>query len=358
MNSHCYIKRLYLRNFRNFSEAEAVFSPRLNILHGENAQGKTNLLEAIYLIATGRSFRAERLQDLIKQGEKFFFLDAQIIKDGIEHSVQITFDGITKKLILNQNQYGLLQHLIGLLPSVLFTPYDAELIDGSPAMRRRFLNLHLAQSNPLYIHHLSRYIRAMKQRNAQLKTKQMTGIECWEAEMAHSATYILQSRLKLMDSLHGPFKYFGQTLSGKTELHELRFYPAHPPSVNAYQAQLVKNRVRDEMLGSTQSGPHRDDFSIFIDSKQACDFASEGQKKTAISALKFSDWQQLTEQIGVPALFGIDDLGLNLDEKRQELLRSKLGEMGQIFVTMPQLLASWNQNANPTSFMIAAGSIS
>ncbi len=349
-----HLKSLYLRNFRNYAEAEVFFSPTLNVMHGFNAQGKTNLLEAIYLVATGRSFRAEQLVDLIKQGERFFFIEAKIEKEGIEHTVQISFDGIVKKLTLDNNAYSTLQHLIGLLPSVLYTPSDSELIDGSPAIRRRFLNIHLAQSDPLYIHHLSRYWRAMKQRNALLKIKQLEGIECWEEEMAQSAAYLWQKRETLIAEIQAPLRLMSEKLAGSAEQHEIKF---HPSFTDNYLAQLKKSRPREIQLGATLTGPHRDDFCLWIEGKEARGFASEGQKKTAVAALRLAERELLTQTAETSALLGIDDLGLHLDEKRQSLLRGMLASLGQVFVTTPELPPSWEELADARKFLVTSGTI-
>lgn len=351
-----FLKSIYLRNFRNWTDAEVSFSPTLNIFYGENAQGKTNLLEAIYLIAVGRSFRAEQLNDLIRRGESFFFLEAKIEKEGIEHTIQISFDGAAKKLTLDNNGYTTLQHLIGLLPSVLYTPTDTDLVDGAPTFRRRFLNLHLAQSDPLYIHHFSRYWRAMKQRNSLLKSKILAGIESFEFEMASSAHYLLQKREQLIDQLQAPLASLGKQLSGKNEHYEIRFIPSQPPTREAYLLQLQKNRPRELILSQTLTGPHRDDFTLSINGHPAKGFASEGQKKTAAAALRFAEWTLLSQSTQTKALLGVDDLGLHLDENRQTHFRSMLESLGQVFVTTPHL-PTWAHVADTRKFLIADGTI-
>lgn len=329
-----YLKSLYLRNFRNYKEAEVPLAPKLNVFYGDNAQGKTNLLEAIYLIATGRSFRTQHLSELIRSGESFFFLEAQIIRDAVSQTVQISFDGQNRQLRLDANSYNSFHPLLGILPSVLYTPCDIELISGSPTERRRFLNLHLAQSDPLYVHHLTRFWRAMKQRNCLLKSKRKEGIEPWELEMAASAEYIAKAREEMIAELKGPLLSEGQKLTGAKETHELHLQISQSKN---YLAQLQKNRPREMELGMTLSGPHRDDLSLLIDGKSARLFASEGQKKTAIAALRLAEWERLCKRVGANALMGIDDLGLHLDETRQKLLRSALDNLGQVFITTPNL---------------------
>jgi DNA replication and repair protein RecF len=329
-----FLKSLYLRNFRNYVEAEVHLAPGLNVFYGDNAQGKTNLLEAIYLIATGRSFRSQHLSELIRSGESFFLLEAEIVRDRVTQRVKLTFDEQNRHLQLDAHTYSSFHPLLGLLPSVLYTPHDTELISGSPAIRRRFLNLHLAQSDPLYVHHLTRFWRAMKQRNCLLRSKNKETLDYWEMEMAQSAGYILQARHNMVAELKNPLQKQSAQLSSSQETHELQLQVSQG---KAYLQQLQKNRPRETELGLTLTGPHRDDLSLLIDHKPARLFASEGQKRTAIAALRLAEWTRLTERVGAPALLGIDDFGLHLDEGRQRLLRTALSPLGQVFVTTPIL---------------------
>ena len=152
------LKTLYLRNFRNYEEATTTFNSRLNFIWGDNAEGKTNLLEAIYLLSTGRSFRTQHLSELIRTGESFFYLEGECIEQGISQTIKLSFDGKNKRLQLNASTHSSFNPLLGTLPLILHAPTDSELIAGSPLYRRRFLNFHLAQSDPLYVHHLSRFV--------------------------------------------------------------------------------------------------------------------------------------------------------------------------------------------------------
>ncbi|MBU6384026.1 MAG: DNA replication and repair protein RecF [Verrucomicrobia bacterium] len=321
-----HLKSLYLRNFRNYAEAQFSFADKLNIVYGDNAQGKTSLLEAIYLIATGRSFRTDTLSDLIRSGESFFFLEAHILRDAILQRVQVSFDGQTRKVQLDATTYATFHPLLGILPTVLYTPYDLELISGSPMERRRFLNLHLAQSDPIYVHHLTRFWRAMKQRNCLLRSKTLDGIECWEAEMVSSAEYIGKARAEMIQELDLPKLV--------AERQELQLQLSANPKT--YLQTLHKNRGKEMELGLTLVGPHRDDLTILIDGKPARMFASEGQKKTTIAALKFAEWDRLSRRVGAPALICFDDLSGALDDARQALIQERLSTLGQVFITTPQ----------------------
>ena len=349
-----YLKTLYLRHFRNYDEAEVSFGPRLNAICGDNAQGKTNLLEAIALVSTGRSFRTQHLSELIQEGHPFFYLEAEIVRDGVAQTAKLSFDGQNRRLQLNANTFATFNPLLGTLPSILSAPDDVDLIAGSPTLRRRFLNLHLAQSDPLYVHHLARFWRAMKQRNCLLRSKSGEAIECWEVEMAQSAAYLSQVRQELIEDLKEPLSAQSRRLSRETETVELRFHPTHSLQPETYLQQLQKMRAREKELGLTLHGPHRDDLSFWIGAKPAKIFASVGQRKTAVTSLRLAEWERLSKRIGAPPLMAIDDFGWPLDAIRQELLRTFLQSMGQVFLTTPSPAGAFE---NGHSLQIKQGQI-
>jgi DNA replication and repair protein RecF len=324
------ITRLYLRQFRNYKETSLEFGPRINLIHGRNAQGKTNLLEALYLLGTGRSFRTLHLKELIQQETPFFFLEAEFVKDGICQHLRLSFDGQVKKLDYNNTSYAHFSNLLGLLPIVLLAPEDVAIITGAPADRRRFLDLHLAQSDPLYVHHLSRYHKALKQRNFLLKKKSEVSLSTWEALMVTSATYLRQKRQEALTTLAPHLKTALFELSCHQDTLETHFIPSYTDNYAPY-------RSKDFLLGSTLVGPHRDDLDILINGKSARSFASQGQLRSAIAALRLAEWRQLHELHGTPPLFCIDDFGVHLDAQRRELLLSKLSSFGQVFLTSPMV---------------------
>ena len=299
-NLQVYLKTLILKNFRNFKELEAHFSDHLNVFYGENAQGKTNLLEAIYFVSTGRSLRTNLLKELIREKESYFRIEAEVIRDEVPQRIQITYDGHTKGLKIDGNTYGSFHPLLGILPTVLYTPYDIQLITGSPTERRRFLNIELAQSDPLYVHHLTIYWRAMKQRNCLLRKKSLDAIESWEKQMVNSAEYITQARVEMIETLKDPLAKEAKSLS--SEEHDLSLSLS---AAKDYLKQLQKNRSREMELGVTLNGPHRDDIALYIDQSLARTKASEGQKKTMIAALKLAEWERLSNRIDEPALMGL-----------------------------------------------------
>ncbi len=245
--------------------------------------------------------------------------------------IRLSFDGKCRELECNSTKSSSFTPLLGQLPSCLYAPTDLELIAGPPALRRRFLNLHLTQSDPLYVHHLLRFHRALKQRNILLKTKQLESISCWEEEMAASSLYLVEKRRLLTLELNDLLPVTTRLLCG--EAIHLEY---HPSQSELYLAEMQKNRAREQMMGFTLTGPHRDDLDILVDQKPAHVYASEGQKRTALFALRLAEWHRLEKRIEAPPLFAIDDLELHLDRERQVLFQKAVEGLGQVFITSPQ----------------------
>jgi DNA replication and repair protein RecF len=344
------LKALLLRNFRNYKEKTFHFSPNLNVIFGKNALGKTNILEAIYLLSTGRSFRTPFLKNLIKQGENYFYIEAEIIKDGVSQKIKIFFDNKTKKIFYNTKKLPSFINLLGIMPSTIHSPYDVDLISGYPSSRRRFLNLYLAQVDPLYIHHLSRFFKALKQRNYLLKKGILTTIDIFENEMAKSATYLGFARKKHLLSLKNPLSDVIKVISDRKENISIRYMPGFrcfedmKKTFHSYLNQLEETRKKDLFLKTTQFGPHRDDFLIHLSGKNVKNFASEGQKRSIMIALKIAEYKLLCKNIQGSAIMNIDDLGIHLDMKRQNLLKSVVESLNQVFITTPIFPEIWKES--------------
>lgn len=275
------------------------------------------------------------MSELIQEGKPHFYLEAEIVRDQVAQTIKLSFDGTHKRLQLNANEYPTFTPLLGSFPSILSAPDDIDLITNSPSYRRRFLNLHLAQSDPLYVHHLARFWRAMKQRNCLLKSKKLETLDCWESEMGQSAEYIYGARKDFLEQLKESLEIQGKHLSSEMESIEIRFQPTYPQPSSAYQSHLKKMRNREKEMGATLHGPHRDDLTFQINAKPARSFASEGQKKTIVTALRLAQWQHLHRQIETPPFLAIDDFGGTLDTQRQKHLSRFLTTAGQVFLTTP-----------------------
>ncbi|HEX4839074.1 MAG TPA: DNA replication and repair protein RecF [Rhabdochlamydiaceae bacterium] len=323
-----FIQRLYLRHFRNYSEADVSFSQDVNLIRGSNAQGKTNLLEALYLLGTGRSFRTPHLKEMIQNDASFFFIEAEFLKDGIAQRIRLSFDGEIKKLDYNNTSYAHFSNLLGLLPIVLLAPEDVLLITGAPAERRRFLDIHLAQSDPLYVYHLTRYHKAVKHRNFLLRKKTTASIETWESLMVISAAYLRQKRQETVTTLIEGLKAGMLELSNQSDLLEIKYN-------SSYTENYLYHRAKELILGTTLIGPHRDDLEILINGQEARSFASQGQLRSAVAAMRLAQWHHLKDRHQAPPLFCIDDFGVHLDGARREALLEKIAGFGQVFLTSP-----------------------
>lgn len=327
------IHSLYLRNFRNYAQLELEFSPSVNLIRGNNAQGKTNLLEALYFLSTGRSFRTQQTSDLIRWQEPFFFLEAEFVKDGITQTLTLSFDGQSKKMRYNNTEYSHFTNLLGMLPTVILAPEDIHLIMGAPADRRRFIDIHIAQLDPLYIYHSSRYYKAVKQRNQLLRQRQEDGIESWEEIMVAAARYIHHKRAHVIQELQKPLAEATQRLSLQQETLEVRYLPS-------YTEDYKHSRAKELHLGVTLIGPHRDDLSFLVNGKEAKTFSSEGQKRCALTALRLAEWEHFASSTGAHPILSIDDFGVHLDAKRHQLLLETLKGRAQVFLTSPYSISS------------------
>lgn len=336
------ILSLYLRNFRNYEEAFFSFSPGVNLIIGENGVGKTNLLEALYLLMTGRSFRSSHLSELIHFGKSDFYLEAQFVKNGISQTLKIYATGKEKRILHNFTPLPSLSTLFGIVQGVLFTPQDHELIRGHPACRREYLDLHISQATPLYLYHLTRYYRAMKQRNFLLKRRVERGLEVWEEEMAKAAAFVVQERLQAVTELERSATPIQRFLSNEKDSLSLHYHSsslqAQENPISFYLGEWKRLRKRELEIGATLTGPHRDDIAIYLSAQAAKAYASEGQVRTLALSLRLSEWERLRSLGEEPPLLAIDDVGISLDEERERKLYSYLPRLGQVFLTSPKML--------------------
>ncbi|KAF3363354.1 DNA replication and repair protein RecF [Chlamydiales bacterium STE3] len=332
------ILSLALVNFRIYKEAFFEFDEQVNGIIGDNAVGKTTLLEAIHVAIFGRSFRTTELKDLIREGADQFRLEVSFLKNGIIQKICF-FQGLKERRVLhNSTAFNQLSSLLGILQGVLIAPHDMDLIRGAPAIRRRFLDMQLSQIDPLYVHHFLRYNRAMKQRNFLLKSSNLSLIEPFEKAMAASAAYIVQQRMRCVQQLSDFSEPLYGSLSNSREVLQINYLADRQKMPNDlkeledfYFSELHRLRARELIFGYTLVGPHKNDLSITINQKEARYFASEGQKNSVIAALKFAEWALIAQRTAQKPLMMIDDLSLSLDAFRQSELCKKIAEMGQCY---------------------------
>jgi DNA replication and repair protein RecF len=330
-----HLAHLRLRDFRNYARLDVDFTPGFHVLIGNNAQGKTNILEAIYLIATLRSFRGVGGGQMIRHGQKGYFVGATVVSQG-EHDIKVYWSAAERRLSLNSEPVQRLSDYFGVLRAVIFCTEDLQLVKGTGRSRRRFLDLLLAHTYPTYLPSLQRYARAVRSRNALLKSRSpdVHSLESFSKELIAAGSEITRLRHELIPKLAPLAKDSYQRISNGSE--ELRF--EYQPSVKRdFAVELAQARDRERSYRATLVGPHRDDVQFLLNDKSAAQFGSEGQKRTLAIALKMAQAEYLTALSGTQPVLLIDDIMGELDARRRAgllplLERAHLAR-GQVFMT-------------------------
>lgn len=315
---------LKLRDFRNYEAVELELGEGFHVVAGPNAQGKTNLLEALYLLSTTRLLRGSRDGDAIRHGAQKAIVDA----DSGRTSVGLVLEhGVRKRATLNSLGLTRASDLIGRLPCVCVSAADLPIVRGEPSDRRMFLDLELSQTYPAYLQHFTLYKRALEQRNALLKLAQDRPIdeasfEPWEVQIADHGSAMREFRLRYVKNLTPCAQETHASLGHGEQLslsYEAKDDAMDSPSL---QAALANRRREDIYRKSTSIGPHRDELRISIDHKEGRTFGSQGQQRSAVIALKLSTLRLLEEILGRIPLLLLDDILSDLDASR----RAKLSE--------------------------------
>jgi DNA replication and repair protein RecF len=330
-----HLGHLRLRDFRNYARLDVDFTPGFHVLIGNNAQGKTNILEAIYLLATLRSFRGVGSAQLVRHGSKGYFVGAKIVSRG-EHEIKMYWSSAERKLALNGEPVRKLGDYFGVLRAVVFCTEDLQLVKGSGRVRRRFLDLLLAHSFPTYLPTLQRYARALRSRNVLLKsrTPDAQALDSFSRELIQAGNEIAKLRHELIPKLSPLSRLAYRRISNDAE--ELRL--EYQPSIKRdFEVELANSRERERSYRVTMVGPHRDDVSLLLNDEPAAQFGSEGQKRSLAIALKMAQAEYLTGIHGVPPVLLIDDVMGELDAKRRAglmpLLERAHHAQGQVFMT-------------------------
>lgn len=338
-----HLAHLRLRDFRNYARLDADFSPGFQLLLGDNAQGKTNILEAIYLLATLRSFRGVGGAQMIRHGQPGYFVGGMVVGQG-EHEIKMYWSAREKKLSLDAHPVKKLTDYFGALRCVVFCTEDLALVKGAARTRRRFLDLLLAQTHPGYLPLLQRYTRALRSRNALLKQRSVDEIalDSFSRELTQSGTELIVRRRELLPRLSPLARLAYRRISHDAE--ELRI--EYQPTVKQdFAVELAQSRARERTYRSTLIGPHRDDLLLQLNDRSAAQFASEGQKRSLAVALKMAQAEYLTGIHGSPPILLIDDVMGELDERRRSGLLPLLARAeqarGQVFMTCTE--ANWPQ---------------
>jgi DNA replication and repair protein RecF len=351
-----YLTHLSLKHFRNYREQQIDFAAPKTILVGENAQGKSNLLEAVELLATLRSHRTSRDRDLVQQGEALGQISASVERDvGFAELSLILRQAGRRTAILNGEKLRRQLDFLGALNAVQFSSLDIDLVRGGPGERRTWLDTLLIQLEPVYAHILNQYNQALKQRNALIKQiysdedqspsrDTTTQMALWDAQLAALGTRVIRRRARAIDRLAPIAQDWHRAISGQREQLQIHYQPNvdaegdDPQVIQARFLEKIQQRaVAEQHQRTSLVGPHRDDIEFAINETPSRQYGSQGQQRTLVLALKLAELNLIDEVIGEPPLLLLDDVLAELDLNRQNQLLEAIQDRFQTIITTTHL---------------------
>ena len=342
--------KISIRNFRNIERAEIEFEDGVNILCGENAQGKTNLLEAIHFTSLGKSFRTSRDEEMLCFGEEFCEVSLDFTDSVRRQNITVRMmQGKRKQIEHNKIKVGRVSDIVGAFRTVLFCPEHLSLIKEGPGERRSFLDIALSQLYPVYLKSLQRYNQILKQRNQLIRAAEDdrgtfdATVDLWSAQLAHEAAVIAKYRYRYIKMAEEHVKRFFGEMTGERETPTLVYLGSSKQSPEEYEniekteavyLELLNTRHDREIgAGSTLWGIHKDDIEILLNDKPARAFASQGQQRSLALSLKLAEGEVCAAVCGEKPVFLFDDVFSELDSTRRAYLSGKIGERQVIITT-------------------------
>ena len=330
-----WIKKIKINNFRNYKSQEINLEKNINIFYGENAQGKTNIIEAIFLSSMGKSFRAKKDKEMIMLGEEKSNIEIEYEKNDRDGKIKIEL-GNKKIVYINGIKIKKLSELLGKINVVIFTPDDINILKGGPQNRRRFLDIMISQLRPNYMYNLNLYLKTLEQRNNYLRqikeeNKNENMLDIWDEELSNYAINIYNYRKEFIEKIKNKIKNIHSEITNNKEEIEIE-YLSECISKEKYLELLKQRRKLDIIKGYTTKGIHRDDFNIYINKKELGIYGSQGQHRTAILSLKLSELNIVKDEIGESPILLLDDFMSELDEKRRKNFLEKINDV-QVIIT-------------------------
>ena len=359
-----YLKNLHLRSFRNYLDQRVEFDAQKTILVGNNAQGKSNLLEAVELLATLKSHRATRDRDLVREGATSGQIFATLERAYGTAELALTLRSSGRRTVcLNREPLRRNLDFLGVLNAVEFSSLDLELVRGAPECRRNWLDTLLVQLEPIYAHILHQYYQVLRQRNALLKemrkreASRQSGesqiesiasdgeqLAVWDEQLAATGSRVTRRRARVLERIAPLAQVWHASISGKTEILEIRYAPNvswsedNPALVQqAFLEKIEQRRMAEQQLGTTVVGPHRDEVEFAINQTPARSYGSQGQQRTLVLAIKLAEIKLIEEVVGEPPLLLLDDVLAELDPNRQNQLLDAIADRFQTLITTTHL---------------------
>lgn len=360
------LKKLTLAFFRNLEKAELLPGSRFNVLHGRNAQGKTNLLESIYLLGTMKSFRLARNSEMMMWGSSCGMVEGVVERDGVAREIALTVEKTGKKVRLDNKPVAKLADFFGSLNVVIFSPEDIAMVKGMPDVRRKYLDRAVFSGDASYLFFYHEYFRTLRNRNILLRNGDDGGLAVWSEKLVEAGARLIASRLAYLEEIEGFLQEFYGEIAGNGATAGIAYRPHHLSEEDLRHdiqgklaAALADSAAEEKRAGSTVVGPHRDDVDFLLGGKVLKHHASQGEQRSFVLALKMAEIEYLQRRHGDPPVLLLDDMTSELDQERNHNLMDFLTrkEM-QVFITTtaPENILLENCENNRT-YLVEAGKV-
>ncbi len=328
------IKSLELQDFRNYENVNINFDQGINILYGDNAQGKTNILESIYMFGTTKSHRKSKDKEIIRFEKDESHLRSVFLKNDVDYQIDIQLrKEKSKGIAINGVKLKKATELLGIANIIIFSPEDLSIIKSGPSDRRNFVDSELCQLDKVYLYNLTNYNKIVNQRNDLLKDiifhpELRDTIDVWDSQLVSLGTKIIDRRAVFIKQLNEIIYDIHKNLSGSKEELTIKYDPN--VDICDYESKIKRNRDKDIKYKLTSVGPHRDDFIFYINDIDVKKYGSQGQQRTSALSLKLSEIELVKNMIGSTPILLLDDVLSELDSKRQNYLLDTMGDIQTI----------------------------
>lgn len=367
-----YIEQLILNNYRNYEQLDITFENKVNVFLGENAQGKTNVMESIYVLAMAKSHRTSNDKDLIRWDEEYAKIEGRVKKRTGSLPMQLVISKKGKKAKYNHIEQKKLSQYVGNMNVVMFAPEDLHLVKGSPQLRRRFIDMEIGQISPLYLHDSAIYQQILRQRNSYLKllqsrkTTDETMLDILTEQFIEVATKIIAKRFEFLALIENWAKPIHDGISRGQETLKIVYKPSVDVSedqqlskmIEMFEEKYHQSKQREIDRGVTLFGPHRDDLLFLVNDRDVQTFGSQGQQRTTALSVKLAEIELIRSEVGEYPILLLDDVLSELDDYRQSHLLNTIQNKVQTFVTTTNIEGIDHQTLDDASiFQVKSGSI-
>lgn len=367
-----YIEQLALKDYRNYENLSVEFENKVNVILGENAQGKTNVMESIYVLAMVKSHRTSNDKDLIRWDQDYAKIEGRVKKQFGPLPLQLVISKKGKKAKCNHIEQRKLSQYVGNMNVVMFAPEDLNLVKGSPQVRRRFIDMEIGQVSSIYLHDMSQYQKILQQRNHYLKLMQLkkqtdqTMLEILTEQFIQMAVKIISKRFEFLHLLEKWAQPIHKGISRDLESLKIEYKPSVDvlegqdlsKMKTSFEEKFNKVKTREIERGTTLFGPHRDDLLFFVNGRDVQTFGSQGQQRTTALSVKLAEIELIHSEIGEYPILLLDDVLSELDDYRQSHLLNTIQGKIQTFVTTTSVGGIHHQTLREAStFQVEAGTL-